>query len=328
MQRYRNSRVTILASSLFSEGGDWRSIYFFAKHLESQGEAVAMVHIGGKRGFRQMLAAAVSAPRLLVNGLGTLARWPVLLICLWRKDVRIYLHETGYALDQFQSHSPLRYRLLVKILRRNPVLCVSKQAEAHYRERFGSTRTHVVYECPGDIEPSLLDPDKTHIVMVGSINERKGVELFSRVADLSAETHPGWQFHWIGSKATMDNLYQSPKVTWHGWQWNPQDIVRQCDVFFLSSIDDPCPLAALEALHMGKRCVAYTNTGTAELILGVPGCAVFDDYAVEAASLALNAAMAKDSNHEVGTSFKALEQTRPSRFLERCNQVLDDSPSN
>jgi len=53
MQRCRNNRLTILASSLFSEGGDWRSIYFFAKYLESRGEPVAMVHVGGKRGFRQ-----------------------------------------------------------------------------------------------------------------------------------------------------------------------------------------------------------------------------------------------------------------------------------
>lgn len=300
VQRYRTSEVTILASSLFSEGGDWRSIYFFAKHLESSGESVAMVHVGGKRGFRQMCAAGVFAPRLLVNGLGTLGRWPVLLICLWRQDVRIYLHETGYVLNEFQSRSPLRYRILSTILRRNPVLCVSKQAEQHYRERFGSTRTHVVYECPGDVEPPTLNPSETHIVMVGSISQRKGVELFSKVADLGAEVHPEWQFHWIGSRATMSHLYQSPNVTWHGWQWNPRDIVRQCDLFFLSSFDDPCPLAALEALHLGKRCVAYRNTGIAELIHGIPGCDVFDEHEVETALTTIARALSAVQNqHQV-----------------------------
>lgn len=280
MRRYSHSCVTILASSLFSEGGDWRSIYFFAKQLEARGDAVAMVHVGGKRGFRQTCAAALFAPSLLVNGLGTLARWPVLLICLLRKDVRIYLHETGYVLDQFQKTSPLRYRLLAKILRRNPVLCVSKQAETHYRERFGSTNTHVVYECPGDIEAPAIDPAKMHIVMVGSINERKGVELFSKVADLAAETHPDWQFHWIGSQATVNPLYQSPKVTWHGWQWNPRDIVRQCDLFLLASIDDPCPLSAIEAGMMGKRLVTYRGTGISEIIDQLPGCGIFEHYRV------------------------------------------------
>lgn len=314
LERYRQAKVTIVSASLFSEGGDWRSIYFFAKHLEAQGEAVAMIHVGGKRGFRQMCAAAVYAPRLLVNGLGTIARWPVLLICLLRKDVRIYLHETGYVLDEFQSHSPLRYRILSRILQRNPILCVSKQAEAHYRERFGSTRTHVVYECPGDVEPPALDPEKTHIVMVGSINERKGVVLFSEVADLAAQAHPDWQFHWIGSKATMNDLYQSPKVTWHGWQWNPRDIVRQCDLFFLSSIDDPCPLAALEALHMGKRCIAYQGTGTAEMIEELPGCAVFAEHNPNAALVAIT--IATDAGHNASESIaRSVRQlSSPSAF--------------
>jgi glycosyltransferase involved in cell wall biosynthesis len=312
LERYRNSRVTILASSLFSEGGDWRSIYFFGKQLESRGETVAMIQVGGKRGFRQTCAAGAYAPRLLVNGLGTLARWPVLIICLLRKDVRIYLHETGYVLDQFQNESPLRYRLLAKILRRNPLLCVSKQAESHYRERFGSESTHVVYECPGDAQTPDLDPMKKHIVMVGSINERKGVELFSKVADLAAESHPDWQFHWIGSKATMSELYQSPKVTWHGWQWNPRDIVRQCDLFFLSSIDDPCPLAALEALHMGKRCVAYKNTGTSELIKNLQGCSVYHEYEPEATLKALATAATAENNQSISDTVGRM--TNPSAF--------------
>lgn len=322
MHRYRTSRVTILASTLFSEGGDWRSIYFFAKHMEARGESVAMVHIGGKRGFRQMLAAAVYAPRLLVNGLSTLERWSVLLICLFRKDVRIYLHETDYVLDQFQRQSSLRYLLLARILRRNPVLCVSKQAETHYQERFGSIRTHVVYECPGEVEPSVLDPEKQHIVMVGSINERKGVELFSHVADLAAEAHPEWQFHWIGSRATMNDLYQSPKVAWHGWQWNPRDIVRQCDLFFLSSIDDPCPLAALEALHMGKRCVAYKKTGTAELIEGIPGCCIFEIYCEKVVIERIRLALMTSQSEPESTQNLLINQTKPEAFATSVEKAL------
>lgn len=302
MSRYRTSCVTILVSSLFTEGGDWRSIYFFARQLETRGEAVAMVHVGGKRGIRQMCAATVFAPRLLVNGLGTLARWQVLMICLWRKSVRIYLHETGYALDQFQRESPLRYRLLAKILRRNPILCVSKQAEDHYRDRFGSTQTHVVYECPGEVEPPSVDPAKKHIVMVGSINERKGVELFSRVADLASDSHPDWQFHWIGNKATLQPIYQSTNVTWHGWQWNPRDLVARCDLFFLSSVDDPCPLSALEAGSMGKRMVAYRKTGIAEIIEGVAGCHVYADYTPQCAFIGLEDAIGNAASNpdEIG----------------------------
>jgi len=284
MKRYAKSEVAILISSLFSEGGDWRSIYFFAKRLEAQGRSIALVSVNAKRGFRQMWAAAVFAPRLLVNGLGTLTQWPMLLICLWRKDARIYLHETGYMLDEFKASSPYRYRIVSRILSRNPLLCVSKQAEEMYRQRFGNVRTHVVYEYTGEgPHEGLIDQSKRNIVMVGSINERKGAELFSKVADLAADLNTDWQFHWVGSLATMNAIYLSENVNWHGWQWQPGKIVEQCDVFFLSSVDDPCPLAALEAMQQGLQIVAYGKTGTAEIIKEVVGCGVFKDYSADKA---------------------------------------------
>ena len=314
MKRYAKSEVAILISSLFSEGGDWRSIYFFAKRLEAQGRSIALVSVNAKRGFRQMWAAAVFAPRLLVNGLGTLTKWPMLLICLWRKDARIYLHETGYMLDEFKACSPYRYRILSRILSRNPLLCVSKQAEEMYRQRFGSARTHVVYECPGDVRPPDLDPSKKNIVMVGSINERKGAELFSRVADLAAEKHPEWVFHWIGSKASMNKLYQSENVTWHGWQWNPREFVYQCDLFFLSSIDDPCPLAALEAIHMGKRCVAFSGTGTAELISNLENCEIFSHFSEQAALAAIDGCLNRVTRPLGEATNYAIDRTSPKGF--------------
>lgn len=162
--------------------------------------------------------------------------------------------------------------------------------------------------------------------MVGSINERKGVELFSKVADLAAKSHPSWQFHWIGSKATINELYESPMVTWHGWQWNPRDIVRQCDLFFLSSIDDPCPLAALEALHMGKGCVAYQATGTAELIKEVRGCAVFEEYNEDKALTALEVAYSNKcpSGHAIHETAIAIEMTRAELFHLNFNRLFDE----
>ena len=293
MQRYRELKAAIIASGLFTEGGDWRSIYFYARSRETAGEKIALIKPSGKRGLRQLIAAARYSPRIIVNGLGTLADWRILLLCWFRKDVRIYLHETRFILDSFQAGSPFRYRIIRAILKRNPVLCVSRKAEAHYRERFNASRTHVVYECPGAGESGRLDPARTHIVMVGSINKRKGAELFGRVADLAQVKHPGWKFHWVGGLATMDKFYRSENVTWHGWHWSPMDVVLQCRVFFLSSIDDPCPLSAAEALQSGIRCVAYKDTGTVELIEGVPGCAVFDDYTPAAALDAIERVLAE-----------------------------------
>ena len=299
MKRYSQATLAVIASSLHSEGGDWRSIYFLVRHLQSKGEQTFFINPSGKRGLRQFLATAFWAPRILVNGLGTVMRWDVLLLCLFRKTACVYLHETDYMLDIAEKTSPLKFRVLVRILKRNPVFCVSKQAEALYQARFGSQKTFVVYECPGaNCSQAKLDKTKKHIVMVGSINERKGVELFSKVADLAADSHPGWQFHWVGSLATMNPIYQSTNVTWHGWQWQPGNIVERCDLFFLSSVDDPCPLAALEAMQQGLGIIAYRETGTAEIIEEIVGCGVFEDYSDEAVMVCLQKALSAGSDPE------------------------------
>ncbi|MFM8808981.1 MAG: glycosyltransferase family 4 protein [Chthoniobacterales bacterium] len=289
--RYKNAELAIIATSLFTEGGDWRSIYIYARKAEADGRRVVLVNPRGKRGLRQTLAAWFFSPRVLVNGLASFGSWPVFALCLARPDVRIYLHETEHALDGYGRDFPLRFRLLRRILARNPILCVSEKAAALYRERFGSRETHVVYECAGNDHVLNLDPAKVHIVNVGSLNERKGVDLFSRVADLAKERHPEWQFHWVGGLASMNSLYRSPAVQWHGFMWQPGKLVKQCKVFFLSSVDDPCPLSALEALAEDVPCVVYERTGTAELVARMPGCAIYRDYTPEAALSALENAL-------------------------------------
>jgi glycosyltransferase involved in cell wall biosynthesis len=306
MLRYRNTSCCVIATTLLSEGGDWRSIYYYARSAQCAGKDVPLINPLGKRGIRQTMAAWAFAPRIIVNGLNAFDSLLVLAMCWHRKDVQVYLHETEHALDNCRSVRPLRYRLISRILSRNPVLCVSNKAAETYRERFGTKRTNVVYECPGHSPDVKLDPARIHIVNVGSLNKRKGVDLFSQVADLAKERHPDWQFHWVGGIATLDQLYQSPAVKWHGFMWNPGDVARQCRLFFLSSVDDPCPLSALEALQAGLGCVVYKETGTAEIIEGLKGSGVFQSYSPESALLEIERAL--DEKVDCGTQAEKLSR--------------------
>ncbi|MEI8121297.1 MAG: glycosyltransferase family 4 protein [bacterium] len=294
VKSYRGYKAVILGADFFTQGGAWRSIYAYCRQQELAGEPIHMVNLRGSRNVRQFLAAAAFAPRVIVNAFSAMGQWRVILMCLLRPDVFIYLHETQHFLDFFQRTNPLKYRLIRRIFRRNPILCVSEQAAEHYRSRFQARRTIVVYECPGEQSRPEFDHSNKHIVMVGSIDERKGAELFSRVADLAAANHLAWQFHWVGGVSTLNKLALSERVQWHGWQWEPREFVRRADLFFLSSVDDPCPLAALEALFEQRRCVAYRRTGIAELIEGIGGCAVFEDYTPEASLAGLAKALAAD----------------------------------
>jgi glycosyltransferase involved in cell wall biosynthesis len=292
LKRYKDAEIVVVGTSFQSEGGDWRSIYLYARSAAAGGGRVIIVNPREKRGWRQTLAVLFFAPRVIVNALASFQSWLVILMCLVRRDVRLYLHETEYSLDAYRRSNPVRYQILAFVLRRNPILCVSRTAEGLYRKRFGAKNTTVVYECPGEFVSTKLDPNRVHIVNVASLEKRKGAKLFSKVADLAKERHPDWRFHWVGGSPESEERPLSAAVQWHGFMWQPSEIVKQCRLFFLSSVDDPCPLSALEALHAGVGCVVYVNTGTAELVESLPGCAVFADYTAHAAMAAIEEALA------------------------------------
>ena len=93
--------------------------------------------------------------------------------------------------------------------------------------------------------------------------------------------------------------------------------------FFLSSIDDPCPLSALEALNAGVGCVAYEQTGTAELIQGFLGCSIYRDYNPEAALFAIEEALQSDSQHTKQNRTSLVNIATLSNFTEKIDRALD-----
>jgi glycosyltransferase involved in cell wall biosynthesis len=328
LNRYKEAEIVVVGTSFQSEGGDWRSIYLYARSAAAGGGRVIVVNPREKRGWRQTLAVLFFSPRVIVNALASFQSWLVVLMCLLRKDVRLYLHETEYSLDAYRRSNPIRYRIVAFILGRNPILCVSRSAEGLYRKRFGAKETAVVYECPGDFDSTELDPNRVHIVNVASFEKRKGAKLFSKVADLAKERHPDWQFHWVGGSPESEEKPLSAAVEWHGFMWQPSEIVKRCRLFFLSSVDDPCPLSALEALRVGIGCVVYAKTGTAELVESLPGCAVFPDYTAHSALAAIEEALAS-SPAEAAEIQRAIGPTslgnfgrsiESSFFPERANQ--------
>jgi glycosyltransferase involved in cell wall biosynthesis len=284
---YRSRNIVVVGYDFHSEGGAWRSIYRYFRHAEALGQTVMLIDRRKQRTFRQLLAAVCFSPRILFNGIGTFCRWEGILACLLRKDILIYLHETAYMIDLYARQHPWKLRLFRWILKRNAVLCVSEQMQEYYRKEFGVHRSHVVREAVALPTPPDFESTCRHIVMVGSLDERKGVPLFSEVAALAATKGLQWRFHWIGAKASQSLGALSDNVRWWGWQDTPLEFVRRADLFFLSSVDDPLPLACLEAMALGKRCVVYRQTGIAEMIDGVQGCAVFETYTAAEAFHAL-----------------------------------------
>ncbi len=277
----------VIGYDFHSEGGAWRSIYRFFRQVEADGQPVMLLDRNKQGTFRQLLAVVCFSPKILFNGLGTFYRWEGIFACLLRKDILIYLHDTAYMVEGYARRHPWKFRLFRLMLKRNIILCVSEQMQTYYRNEFGVTRSQVIHEAVALPASPDFDPNFRHIVMVGSVDERKGVKLFSAVAESAEKQGLPWKFHWIGALASQSLGALSRNVRWWGWQDTPLEFVKQADSFFLSSVDDPLPLACLEALALGKRCVVYRRTGIAELIDGIRGCAVYENYSAADALQAL-----------------------------------------
>ena len=163
------------------------------------------------------------------------------------------------------------------------------------------------------------------ILMAGTLQPRKGTTLFSHVADMAANAGLPWKFSWAGMKVSED-VYMSDHVAWLGNLDSEEMFTQltQCDIFFLSSEDDPFPLCVLEALQARKRVVVYNQTGVSELFDGsneAPGV-VFDTFTPEAAMIALRKAAFFDT--DPAAFDKINDSLSVTAFVSRLNEVIGD----
>jgi glycosyltransferase involved in cell wall biosynthesis len=294
IEYYRSRNPVIVGYDFHSEGGAWRSIYRYSRFLEASCRPVLLIDRRAQFTFRRLVLAVLFCRNIIMNGLGVFYRWEGVLACIARRDALVYLHDTAFMLDAFAAAHPLKSLCMSWVLRRNRVLCVSEQMRSLLEERYGSCKAVVVHEVVSVPEALEAGPCNVNIVMVGSIDERKGAPLFAAVAELAKASGLNWGFHWVGSLGSRSLGRLSEAVRWWGWQDNPTEFLKRADVFFLSSIDDPQPLACLEAMAHGCRCVVYRKTGSSELVDGVGGCAVFEEYTAAAAFACLQQVLERE----------------------------------
>ncbi|MFD7131321.1 glycosyltransferase [Streptomyces sp. NPDC059894] len=255
--------------------------------------------LGAYSRAEDVMADLEGAEVVLVNSLAPFWRSPLAneLVQALRdagKSVVLYAHETEYVMNFEGGQHTLRHQEMLTLLPKLKVLCVST-AQADMFRQLGVSDPVVVYNTvPRDTHRARArrtPGERPRIVMVGSMQDRKGLDLFSRVAELAYAQGLPWRFAWIGHKTWRINASTllSDRVEWMGAL--SRDRVREelaaSDVFFLSSVDDPMPLSVVEAVQQRLRTVTYHRVGSREVLEGVPGYRSFAEYTPEAALDAL-----------------------------------------
>jgi glycosyltransferase involved in cell wall biosynthesis len=232
----------------------------------------------------------------------------------------IYLHETDWTITNFSQKNPLAYKRFTEYVGKAHVMCVSPEQKKYVLERFNPMSAEVVYNTVDtmlsarqrEIRRSLSRDHGPRslrkIGMVGSYQPRKGSQLFARVSEIICESSENVSFEWVG-KLHVGSIPEQ-HMLFHGPLSNSktQEFINELDVLFLPSIDDPQPLAALEAMSRGVKVVCYSGIGTASWIKGISGCEVFTDYTPEAASSAILKAL------DTELDYHAVDQVLKERF--------------
>jgi glycosyltransferase involved in cell wall biosynthesis len=330
---WRPRSLAVLGTDFGYVTGVALPVLTYTQDLISRGPVdVRYLDIGAFSNVGALLDAVKGAERVLVNGFGFFWRhWLGNRVARALLDggieVSVYVHVTGYIFEKEATEHAARHEGLLELLPRLRLLCVS-QAQADYYRKQGAVDPVVVYNTvPRDPGVRRARPEvsaEPHIVMVGTVQDRKGADLFSRVAERAALLGLPWRFSWLGHRmgAMSDRTLLSRHVDWRGAL--PRKRIREelaeADVLFLSSEDDPMPLAAVEAVQQRLRVVSHHGIGTHEILCGVRGYRGFSEYTPEAALTALGDVLGDEVDETGYTGIQELFDI--TRFGERMDLAL------
>jgi glycosyltransferase involved in cell wall biosynthesis len=126
---------------------------------------------------------------------------------------------------------------------------------------------------PVNVNGKPLARGSPTVAMCGTASLRKGTDLFFRLA----ERLPDVQFLWIGTwfpHEARDNpayaefaMGRAPNLFVTGLTDNPYAYLDLCDLFVLTSREDPNPLVVAEAIALGKKVVGFADTGGSKIFL-------------------------------------------------------------
>jgi glycosyltransferase involved in cell wall biosynthesis len=196
-----------------------------------------------------------------------------------------HVHELEYVIDYYGQENIKE----VKQHSAHYIACSNATAESLIRNQgIDSSKVSIVPEAlflsdialksrsqPGIRESLGIGPDDLVIAGCGTLDLRKGSDLFIQLAEycrLRKRTNGTAKFLWIGSTGNpaWDVLQRDSKklssldLHFLGELENPFPYLEAADVFCLPSREDPFPLVMLEAGALGKPTLAFKQSGGAE----------------------------------------------------------------
>ena len=225
---------------------------------------------------------------VLINGLQQicnvrhLARAVEEAVTTTGRNVHGYLHETAWILDRLPEDQKQRIRNTIPHL--DLLLCCQRQRDDF--APYGLAKSHTIIHNPtlnisSETSTQRGRRNSSTVLMVGTVKERKGVDLFNSCA--SQLTPHGFRFSWAGQIRDQHTILGNDvRHLGHLGSQALQRILAKTDVFFLSSLEDTFPLSAVEAYLHGCKILLPRTTGLVDLMNNRSGVLVYDHHDVDA----------------------------------------------
>ncbi len=231
----------------------------------------------------------IKAKRIIFDGIPCLVNYRgyrfYLLSQLLKKQTAIYWHETEWGIQKAIERQPAIYPVVDRLLS-NPNIIhfhVCKYGAKMLQDTYHINAQNIyVLNNISNSSPLLkyslpLDKEENLVVACGLVSKKKGTDYFLQIAEKVIRQNPQVKFVWIGKfgeeeyceGAIAEQLQKhglENYVTFTGALENPASIMAKADLFILTSRDDPMPKVLMEALALGKPCLAFGICGVPELL--------------------------------------------------------------
>lgn len=291
LRRLLGKRVLVIGGSFGNHIGVGKPIKVFVEYLRGLDVEIEF-HLATNGGRENLLRKVSEASLVVINSFDVVRILresdlrDLTSICEMRSvPIVFYCHETQFVYSRLLAKAGGKIDAFIKhTLPRSHVFAVSDR-QADWLGSLGCKSVRTVYNSVGSkfvpSEKGEHEDGSAVVLMVGTQQRRKGVDLFSHVADLARERGLNWRFVWLGAHTkAAEGCYKSNAVEWVG-HVSAEEVshwLAKTSVFFLSSIDDPLPLGVGEALMCGIPSVVYSATGFADFITLHKAGEVFNVY--------------------------------------------------
>lgn len=129
---------------------------------------------------------------------------------------------------------------------------------------------------------SILDKNDFNIVIVGSVQERKGQHLLPKISKILSESADNIKFHIVGNTMSTDyklrveqdseNLGQKEKVIFQGFKSNYLEYMNSADVILQVSEEEGVSRILREAMALRKMIISFRLDGTNDLLVDGEDC--------------------------------------------------------